>query len=118
MAWDYVRELRQLAEDLVTSVPQADAIKAKHPAILDGAAREIVRLREIRDQGPFFLLYGGTSEDGRGYPKFERCTTDKTEAKRHFVRCKGNPYSVGHVDIVTQNCMVQASDDTDWSKYA
>jgi hypothetical protein len=50
MAWDLVGELRQLSHDVVNTSPQAEAIKAKHPAILDAAAREIVVLRERVDQ--------------------------------------------------------------------
>lgn len=46
MAWDLVGELRQLSHDIVNTSPQAEAIKAKHPAILDAAAREIVSLQE------------------------------------------------------------------------
>ena len=42
MSWDLVSELRQLSHE-------AEAIKAKYPAILDAAAREIVVLREKVD---------------------------------------------------------------------
>lgn len=118
MSWNLVSELRQLSRDLIMCNPQSDAIRSKHPAILDAAAREIERLRDRANEGPFFLLYGGTNEDGRGYPKFERITVDKHEAKKHFVRCKNNPYSLGHVDIVTARCIVRACENTDWSKYA
>lgn len=45
MGWDLVGELRQLADDLV-NVPHDRAIKAKHPAILDAAARHIVDSQE------------------------------------------------------------------------
>lgn len=50
MGWDLVGELRQLSHDMVNTSPQADAIKAKHPAILDAAAREIVSLRDIVEE--------------------------------------------------------------------
>lgn len=49
MAWDLVGELRQLADDLITVSPQENAIKAKHPGILEAAAREIVQLRSGRN---------------------------------------------------------------------
>ena len=41
-----VGELRQLAHDLIAVSPQSSAIKAKHPRILDDAARWIVELEE------------------------------------------------------------------------
>ena len=41
-----VGELRQLAHDLITVSPQSSAIKAKHPRILDDAARWIIELEE------------------------------------------------------------------------
>jgi hypothetical protein len=52
MAWDrdLVAELRQLSHDIVNTSPQAEAIKAKHPAILDAAAKEIVALRELVEE--------------------------------------------------------------------
>lgn len=48
MAWDLVGELRQLSSDLISVSPQANAIKAKHPAILDSAAKQIERSCEDR----------------------------------------------------------------------
>lgn len=48
MAWHLVSELRQLSNDLVSVSPQSDAIKSKHPAILDSAARQIERACEDR----------------------------------------------------------------------
>jgi hypothetical protein len=46
MTWDLVGELRQLSHDIVNTTPQSEAIKGKHPAILDAAAKRIVDLEE------------------------------------------------------------------------
>ncbi len=48
MAWDLVSELRQLSNDLISVSPQSDAIKSKHPAVLDSAAKQIERACEDR----------------------------------------------------------------------
>lgn len=50
MGCDLVGELRQLSHDMVNTSPQAEAIKSKHPAILDAAAREIIALRELVEE--------------------------------------------------------------------
>lgn len=45
MSWDLVTELRQLSHDII-AMRIEDAIKSKHPAILDAAARRIVSLQD------------------------------------------------------------------------
>jgi hypothetical protein len=79
MGWDLVGELRQLSHDVVNTSPQVNAIKAKHPAILDAAAREIVALRELVEEQQTLLIavkssdYSGIScEDVAGGNWFDR----------------------------------------------
>ena len=47
-----------------------------------------------------FLLYSGTSEDGRGSANYAGRTTDKAKAKKHYEKCIKNPYSTGYVVIL------------------
>jgi hypothetical protein len=62
----------------------------------------------------WYLLYGGTSEDGSGPGTYMSRTTDKTAARRHYTECRKNPYSVGKVTIITDTKLEQASPWTDW----
>lgn len=57
---------------------------------------------------PWFLLYGGTSEDGAGPGRYVGRTTDRDAALRHFHEIKRNPYSTGGVDIVTDSTLRRA----------
>jgi hypothetical protein len=50
---------------------------------------------------PWYLLFDGTSVDGMGEGKYTGRTTDKAVARKHFSKCKNNPYSVGKVIVVT-----------------
>lgn len=43
-------------------------------------------------------------------------TEDVKIAKKHYKECKANPYSFGHVAIVTDTVYTIASTTTDWSK--
>lgn len=70
-----------------------------------------------RGKCAWFLLYDGSSPDGRGHPEFVGRTTDPKEAKAHWEKCQ-NPYSTGKVVIVTDEKQEQASVRTDWSVYA
>jgi hypothetical protein len=49
----------------------------------------------------WYLLFGGTSDDGAGDGKYIGRTTDYEEAREHYEECERNPYSVGKVIIVT-----------------
>jgi hypothetical protein len=62
----------------------------------------------------WFLLFSGSSPDGRGNPHYSKRTTDKAEARRHYERCKKDPYSVGKVQIITDGGYSTASENTDW----
>ena len=62
----------------------------------------------------WFLLYGGTSEDGRGDGRYIGRTTDVLAAYKHYRDCAENPYSVGKVVIVTDKGMETAGRSTKW----
>tara|TARA_R110000764_G_scaffold237197_1_gene333160 strand:+ start:304 stop:507 length:204 start_codon:yes stop_codon:yes gene_type:complete len=49
-----------------------------------------------------YLLFEGTSEDGRGFPAFQKRTTSAQEAKAHYEKCDGNVYSNGKVMILKE----------------
>lgn len=51
----------------------------------------------------WYLLFGGSSADGRGPGEYQGRTTDREIALRHFKECKNNPYSVGYVLVVTDD---------------
>ena len=51
----------------------------------------------------WYLLYGGTSEDGQGVGSFASRTTDKAIARTHLMSILRNPYSVGYVLIVSDD---------------
>lgn len=48
----------------------------------------------------WFLLYDGTSPDGRGHPKYIGRTTDLEKALKHFQKCAHSPNSIGEVKII------------------
>lgn len=59
---------------------------------------------------PWFLLYGGESEDGRGPGRYMGRTTSPEVARQFYLdNIKGNSYSVGRVEWVDD----QASRRTD-----
>jgi hypothetical protein len=49
---------------------------------------------------PWFCLYDGTSEDGRGAPLYAGRTTSAKTA-RAFLRDRKSPYWTGHVTVLT-----------------
>lgn len=53
------------------------------------------------EEQTWFILYGGTSVDGRGHEAFVERTTNSKVAKRHLKRNEKNPYFVGSVDVIT-----------------
>jgi hypothetical protein len=50
---------------------------------------------------PWFVLFGGSSVDGRGEGSFLRRTTDASEAAAHFQKCANDFYSIGYVLKIT-----------------
>ena len=53
-------------------------------------------------EGTWYLLFDGSSPDGRGNPNYIGRTTDKKKAVAHYKKCK-SPYSTGKVIIVTDD---------------
>jgi len=50
---------------------------------------------------PWFLLFDGTSSDGRGPAAYCGRTTDIATAERYLQKFKAGPYSVGGVRVAT-----------------
>ncbi len=49
-----------------------------------------------------YLLYGGSSVDGRGPGEYKGRTTDVNVAAKYYVEeILANPYSIGYVEAVT-----------------
>lgn len=66
----------------------------------------------------WYLLFEGSSADGRGNPDYVGRTTDPAAAKKHFrmVDYRKDPYSTGKVMIVTDSTFYDADlDDMRWS---
>lgn len=59
-----------------------------------------------------YLMFDGSSVDGRGQPNYTGKTTSKTIAKKHYNKCKKNPYSTGKVMVATDFAFVMATDET------
>ncbi len=57
----------------------------------------------------WFLLYGGTSEDGRGPGVYIGRTTDKTIAFEHCKNQEENPYATGCVVAFTDTRQIYMS---------
>ena len=55
---------------------------------------------------PWFLLYDGTSVDGRGNPHYAGRTLDVKVAKDHLRKCMRDPYSIGNVRVVTDESII------------
>lgn len=49
----------------------------------------------------WFLLFGGSSADGRGPGNYEGRTTDASVALKHFNKVQADPYSTGYVQVIT-----------------
>jgi len=64
----------------------------------------------------WFLLFGGSSEDGSGPGKYVGRTTDKQAAIAHHQKCTSDPYNSGYVMIVKDDRLGRAWMQTDWSK--
>lgn len=54
-----------------------------------------------------YLLFDGTSTDGRGAPKYIGRTTDKKKAEKHYKSCQ-SPYSTGKIMVLTDDSFYQA----------
>lgn len=55
--------------------------------------------------GVVYLLYDGSSPDGRGEPSFKRATKSVSEAIKHFMKVTTDPYSQGKVQILREHTL-------------
>ena len=65
----------------------------------------------------WYLLYTGTSTDGRGPGVYVGRTTSKLTAYHHYQTERANPYSTGGVQIVTDTSNTFAHAFTDWDAF-
>ena len=56
----------------------------------------------------WYLLFEGSSSDGRGEPKYTGRTSHKEIAKKHFEESEKSPYSTGKVMIANDAVFKQA----------
>lgn len=52
-----------------------------------------------------YLLFDGSSEDGRGTPSFIEATEDRIKALSHYQKVTDNPYSTGYVQVLTKTSL-------------
>lgn len=57
----------------------------------------------------WYLMYDGSSPDGRGGAKYFGRTTDREIAEEFYLSNKKNPYWTGYVDIVTYDKITRMS---------
>lgn len=55
----------------------------------------------------WFVLFAGSSPDGRGTPEYVGRTTDVEKAKQHLFDLRKSPYGFGHVDAFIGDNYVQ-----------
>ena len=65
----------------------------------------------------WYVLYDGSSNDGRGEPSFMKRTTSKSEAYKHYLGCQKNPYSNGKARIITDEFELIANFQTDFNQF-
>lgn len=58
----------------------------------------------------WYLLYDGTSVDGRGIPDYVGRTTNKEVARKHHKNVRSSPYSTGKVMVANDFALFQADD--------
>lgn len=68
----------------------------------------------MKDEGDWYLLYDGSSVDGRGDPTYKGRTKSKKKAIKHFKEVKSSPYSCGRVVIVNDDKEIVASWEEDF----
>ena len=64
----------------------------------------------------WYLLFDGTSVDGMGDGTYCGRTTDKSVARKHYDKCKSNPYSIGKVIAITDTTHKRIVFDYEWDK--
>ncbi len=63
----------------------------------------------------WFLLFDGSSPDGRGHAEFIGRTENSNKARDHYNQCKRNWHSNGYVQVVTDTRTFHADHLTNWS---
>jgi hypothetical protein len=58
----------------------------------------------------WYLLYSGSSVDGRGHGVYTSRTIDAVAAARHALACLQNPYATGYVLAVNDVCAVRLTE--------
>lgn len=64
----------------------------------------------------WYLLYDGSSADGRGTPRYIGRTLDIGVAMDHYEKCESSPYCTGKVIIITDTKEEMASWKTNWKE--
>lgn len=64
----------------------------------------------------WFILYDGTSVDGKEGGHYCGRTIDKEVAKQHYKNCLANPHNTGGVVAYTATKVVHIYRDLDWDK--
>jgi hypothetical protein len=113
-------------------VEELHTYKVAHPEhdtqLIDSAKAKLYQDKFLSAQGIrdkfslgenvyLFLLYDGTSVDGRGSGTYCGCTTNKVVAKRHWDKCKKNPYSTGRVLALTATEQQYIYSEKCWENY-
>lgn len=69
----------------------------------EGSTEQACGENTVEDtDSPWYLLYGGTSEDGIGQGEYEGRTRSRGKALEHYWKIKRDTYSVGRVVIYTK----------------
>lgn len=55
----------------------------------------------------WYLLYSGSSDDGRGESEYVGRTRNASDAAKHFRKSIKNPYSIGYVAVITDEEVVK-----------
>lgn len=102
-----VLRLRERVKELESEV--ATPILVTTNRLVDQLADSRERER-VMTEAPWYLLFDGSSDDGRGEGQYIGRTTDKNVAMKHYSKCKSNPYSTGKVIKITSNSYARLSD--------
>ena len=76
-----------------------------------GKAREVFEVsgETMKNNDVWYLLFGGSSQDGRGTGTYFGRTTDQNAAREHYDSLVTNPFSIGRVEVVTDERIVGAA---------
>jgi len=69
---------------------------------------EVLQVQEASSTVPWYLLYKGTSQDGRGHPSYAGRTQDPATARAFLTQERKSLYTISHVLVVTETSAVIA----------